>query len=123
MTWFSAICQALGTDPGRAFRRLLLHHCPGLLKGPFNDDERALVGLQPGLYDVRLWPEAEAEAAAAAVAAAAVAEREGRTLVSAAPAGGAAAAMLPLADERQMRQLAARLGAMLDLEAAGAGMT
>ncbi|KAL4444897.1 hypothetical protein ABPG77_003947 [Micractinium sp. CCAP 211/92] len=122
VTWFSAICQALGTEPGAAFRRLLLDYCPGLLKGPFNDGERALVGLQPELYDVRLWPEAEAEAAAAAVAAAAAAEREGRPHTVAASAAGAAAAMLPLADERQMRQLAARLGALLGLEAGSAGM-
>ncbi len=99
-----------------------MDHCPGLLKGPFNDGERALVGLQPELYDVRLWPEAEAEAAAAAVAAAAAAEREGRPHAGPASAAGVPPAMLPLADERQMRQLAARLGALLGLEAGSAGM-
>ncbi|KAL4448088.1 hypothetical protein ABPG75_005307 [Micractinium tetrahymenae] len=122
VTWFSAICKALGITPGPAFRRLLLDYCPGLLKGPFNDSERALVGLQPELYDVRLWPAAEAEAAAAAVAAAAVEEREGRPHAAAVGSGGGGGAMLPLADERQMRQLAARLGAMLDLEATNAGL-
>lgn len=122
VTWFSAICQALGAEPGRAFRGLLLDHCPGLLKGPFNDDERALVGLQPELYDPRLWPATEAEAAVAAVAAAAAAERDGRPH-AAAVGGGAAVAMLPLADEGRMRELAARLGALLGLEAANAGMS
>lgn len=100
-------------DPGPTFRRLLLDLCPGLLKGPFNDAERQLVGLPAAWYDARLWEPELRDAAAAAVAVASKAEYAG---TPAAAAGSAAAALAPVTQPERLQQIAARLAAMLDLE-------
>ena len=54
--WHKRVCEALGLDPQSAFRSNL-SICPELLKGPFNHNERELVGLTRGYYDVEQWPE------------------------------------------------------------------
>ena len=110
---FHAICAGAGVDPGPTFRRLLLDLCPGLLKGPFNDAERQLVGLPAAWYDARLWEPELRDAAAAAVAVASKAEYAG---TPAAAAGSAAAALAPVTQPERLQQIAARLAAMLDLE-------
>lgn len=113
---FHAICAGAGADPGPTFRRLLLELCPGLLKGPFNDAERQLVGLPAAWYDARLWEPELRDAAAAAVAAASKAEQAGASSAAAGGAAGSVAALAPVAQPEKMRQIAARLAAMLDLE-------
>ncbi|GAB4823905.1 hypothetical protein N2152v2_010951 [Parachlorella kessleri] len=63
VSWFQAISDALGVDPGPTFRSLLLELCPDLLKGPFNHDERGVAGLPRSWYDLTLWPQHERQAA------------------------------------------------------------
>ncbi|KAI7842362.1 hypothetical protein COHA_004002 [Chlorella ohadii] len=118
VTWFHAICAGAGVDPGPKFRRLLLELCPGLLKGPFNDAERQLVGLPAAWYDARLWEPELRDVAAAAVAAASKAEYAGAPAVAAGSAAGSAvaAALAPVAEPEKLRRIAARLATMLDLE-------
>lgn len=115
---FHAICAGAGVDPGPKFRRLLLELCPGLLKGPFNDAERQLVGLPAAWYDARLWEPELRDVAAAAVAAASKAEYAGAPAVAAGSAAGSAvaAALAPVAEPEKLRRIAARLATMLDLE-------
>ena len=99
ITWFTAICAALGAEPGEAYRQLLLELCPGLLNGPFNEPERQEVGLP------REWYIGEdlQRAAAAALKQQHVPPAVGSSLA-------------PVADGEQLRQLAARLQLVLGLE-------
>ena len=124
VTWFAAVCAALGQqDPAPAFRALILELCPGLLKGPFNDTERQMVGLQRDWYDAGLWEPEQAAAASAALAAAVAAERAGQPAPAAVPPGDTSvAALAPVSDPQLLQQLAARLASMLDLEVGNARM-
>lgn len=55
--WHRLISEALGLESEAAFRSNLTLLCPDLLKGPFNHQERELVGLTRAYYDVDSWPE------------------------------------------------------------------
>lgn len=120
VTWFNAICAALGADPGPAYRSLLLGLCPGLLKGPFNDAERGAVGLPVAWYDPQHWKPELRAAAEAAAAAAGRAQQLGAVTPAAGTAGvpaeAAAAALAPVGDTEALQELAVRLRAMLGLE-------
>jgi uncharacterized ferritin-like protein (DUF455 family) len=57
VTWFGAVCEALGMDPGPTFREAVDRLCPDLLKEPFNHEGRAAVGLDRSWYDRGMWPD------------------------------------------------------------------
>lgn len=122
VTWFTALCAALDCEPGPAFRTLLVELLPGLLKGPFNDVERQVVGLPRELYDINLWPHTEMAAAKAALEAVVAAERAGEPASVVVKSEESRTALAPLGDQPRLRQLAARLAAMVDLEMANATM-
>lgn len=114
VAWFSRICAALGVEPGPSFQKLLLTLTPGLLKGPYNDAERQEVGLPQQWYFTALWEPDLRQAAAEVLAAA---ERGGQPApLPASMRSGTALA--PVREPEKLRQLAARLAAVLDLELA-----
>ena len=101
-------------EPGPSFQKLLLTLTPGLLKGPYNDAERQEVGLPQQWYFTALWEPDLRQAAAEALAAA---ERGGQPApLPASMRSGTALA--PVREPEKLRQLAARLAAVLDLELA-----
>ncbi|KAI8466191.1 MAG: hypothetical protein J3K34DRAFT_387568 [Monoraphidium minutum] len=120
--WFKRVCAATGAPPPPSFRALLAALSPELLKGPFNHEARAEVGLPREWYDPAAWPPA---AAAALVPPAQAAAAKGRG----APAGGAgggggpgAAAGVGGLGGAGLEELRRRLELMLETEAAAADM-
>lgn len=53
--WFRRVCGVLGLDPQHEFRSWAAHTNPDALKGPFNHEARALVGMERNWYDTSLW--------------------------------------------------------------------
>eukprot|EP00878_Enallax_costatus_P038076 GHUV01043224.1.p1 GENE.GHUV01043224.1~~GHUV01043224.1.p1 ORF type:complete len:182 (+),score=57.46 GHUV01043224.1:262-807(+) len=129
--WFTRLCQALSLDPPSSFRAWLAALGPELLKGPFNHEERQMVGLRREWYDVTAWPEelqqqvvkpalaAAARGKGLPVAAAADACGDlNSTSLSGTDAGAAVSAAIPAVpkDSQQLEQLRRRLWQMLEIE-------
>ena len=55
------VCAALGRDGGDLFRQQVASINPdaSMLKGPFNHECRAAVGMRAAWYDPAQWPEAD----------------------------------------------------------------
>lgn len=53
------MCAALDRDGGKLFRQQVATINPdaSILKGPYNDEDRAMVGLSASWYDPKKWPE------------------------------------------------------------------
>lgn len=126
VAWFRRTCAALGAEPGDTFRAWIGHLCPDVLKGPFNDGARVEVGLDRRWYDIKLWPEG-AKGGLVDPQRAAAARGMGLPLTGGGVGGGEGGGEgegggPAVLQQEQLALLRARLGAMLEMEAAaGAG--